>query len=91
MTPSLGWCGAEKLVHLIAGRHDVFALGGGPASWKPLPVAFTTVFGFFGAAPKLWVALARAAGLLGPPGGLSARVSLGGLVALAPGGPGSPD
>lgn len=54
----------RELVHLIAGRHDVFALGGGP-SWKPLPVAFTTVFGFFGAAPKLWVALARAAGLLG--------------------------
>jgi hypothetical protein len=54
----------RELAHLIVGRHDVFVVGGGP-SWKPLPVAFTTAFGFFGAAPKLWVACARAAGLFG--------------------------
>ncbi len=54
----------RELAHQIMGRHDVFVVGGGP-SWKPLPVAFTTAFGFFGAAPKLWVALARAAGLFG--------------------------
>jgi hypothetical protein len=54
----------RELAHLIVGRHDVFVVGGGP-SWKPLPVAFTTVFGFFGAAPKLWVATARAGGLFG--------------------------
>jgi hypothetical protein len=41
-----------------------FATNGGP-SWKPLPVVFTTVFGFFGgAAPKLWLIVARAGGLL---------------------------
>jgi hypothetical protein len=34
-------------------------------SWKPLPVAFTTVFAFFGdAAPDLWVWIARASWLL---------------------------
>ena len=33
-------------------------------SWKPLPVLFTTLFGLAGgAAPALWVALARAGGL----------------------------
>jgi hypothetical protein len=38
---------------------------GGP-SWKPLPVAFTTVFSLFGdgAAPLLWLVVARAGGLL---------------------------
>ena len=35
-------------------------------SWKPLPVLFTTVFAFFGdgAAPDLWLLVARAGGLL---------------------------
>ena len=35
-------------------------------SWKPLPVLFTTVFGFFGdaAAPNLWLLVARAGGLV---------------------------
>jgi hypothetical protein len=35
-------------------------------SWKPLPVLFTTVFAFFGdgAAPDLWLVIARAGGLL---------------------------
>lgn len=35
-------------------------------SWKPLPVAFTTVFALFGdAAPQLWVLVARAGALAG--------------------------
>lgn len=37
---------------------------GGP-SWKPFPVLFTTAFsGFGGVAPKLWLVVARAGGLL---------------------------
>jgi hypothetical protein len=37
---------------------------GGP-SWKPLPVLFTTAFALFGgAAPALWLVVARAGGLL---------------------------
>src|SRR5438270_4412883 len=45
--------------------HLSFFVGGSP-SWKPLPVAFTAVFGLFGgAAPTLWVIAARAGGLLG--------------------------
>ncbi len=44
--------------------HLRFATFGGP-SWKPLPVAFTTVFGLFGgAAPGLWMVTVRAGGLL---------------------------
>jgi hypothetical protein len=47
--------------------HLSFSVGGGP-SWKPLPVIFTTVFGLFGgASPTLWVAAARAGGLLALP------------------------
>src|SRR4051794_27255393 len=35
-------------------------------SWKPLPVAFTTVLSVFGgAAPALWLVVARAGSLLG--------------------------
>ena len=35
-------------------------------SWKPLPVAFTTVFALFGsAAPTLWMLVARAGALYG--------------------------
>jgi hypothetical protein len=35
------------------------------SSWKPLPVLFTTVFSVFGgAAPELWLVVARAGGLL---------------------------
>ena len=54
----------RELAHHIVGPPEPLIVGGGP-SWKPLPVVFTTAFGFFGAAPKLWVALARAAGLFG--------------------------
>ncbi len=53
---------------LIWGReltHGTLSMVGGP-SWKPLPVAFTTVFGLAGsdAAPLLWLTLARAGGFL---------------------------
>ncbi|HEY5319059.1 MAG TPA: hypothetical protein VIJ20_13810 [Solirubrobacteraceae bacterium] len=54
----------RELAHHIIGPHEAFITGGGP-SWKPFPVIFTTIFGFFGAAPKLWVAVARAGGLFG--------------------------
>lgn len=54
----------RELAHHLIGPAEPLITGGGP-SWKPLPVLFTTVFGFFGAAPQLWVALARAAGLFG--------------------------
>lgn len=54
----------RELAHHVIAPAEPFIVGGGP-SWKPLPVVFTTLFGFFGAAPKLWVALARAAGLFG--------------------------
>jgi hypothetical protein len=41
-----------------------FSIGGGP-SWKPLPVLVTTVFALAGgAAPGLWLIVARAAALL---------------------------
>jgi hypothetical protein len=55
----------RELAHHVIGPHLPFVTGGGP-SWKPFPVIFTTIFGFFGwAAPKLWVGLARAFGLFG--------------------------
>jgi hypothetical protein len=55
----------RELAHHIIGPHEPFITGGGP-SWKPFPVIFTTIFGFFGsAAPKLWVGFARAGGFFG--------------------------
>ena len=49
----------------VSDPHLAFAIGGGP-SWKPLPFAFTVVYGLFGsAAPTLWVITARVGGLLG--------------------------
>ncbi len=48
----------------IAGSKISLSLGGGP-SWKPFPVVFTAIFGFFGsAAPHLWLLVTRTAGLL---------------------------
>jgi len=49
----------REIVHL-----DLVTEGG--PSWKPLPVLFTTVFSLFGedTAPVLWLAVARAGGLL---------------------------
>jgi hypothetical protein len=69
----------RELAHHIIGPHEPFITGGGP-SWKPLPVVFTSAFGFFGAAPKLWVALARAAGLFG----LFVAYQLGSRLAASP-------
>ncbi len=54
----------RELAHTIIGAHEHFTAQGGP-SWKPLPVLFTTIFGFSGPAPTVWVAFLRAAGLLG--------------------------
>ncbi len=54
----------HELAHHIIAPHEAFVSRGGP-SWKPLPVLFTTIFGFFGPSVKLWVAFARAAGLFG--------------------------
>ena len=54
----------RELAHHIVGPSQSFVPGGGP-SWKPLPVLVTTGFGFLHAAPALWVAFARAAGLFG--------------------------
>jgi hypothetical protein len=63
--------------------HGVFATNGG-SSWKPLPVAFTTVFGLFGgAAPKLWLLAARAGGLLALVGAWRLAARLAGPVAGA--------
>lgn len=54
----------REIAHHVIGPHEPFLTAGGP-SWKPLPVVFTTIFGFFGPAPKLWVGFARGLGLLG--------------------------
>jgi hypothetical protein len=65
----------------VVDPHLAFAVGGG-SSWKPLPVMFTTVFALFGgAAPTLWVIVARAGGLLGLVAGyrLASRLLGGGL------------
>jgi hypothetical protein len=46
-------------------RLDLVTQVGGAPSWKPLPVILTTPLSLFGgAAPTLWLGLARAAGLL---------------------------
>lgn len=73
----------REILHLDLNTVD------GP-SWKPLPVAFTTVFALFGsAAPTLWVLVGRAGALYGvlaafrlgrrlgsAPGGIAAAVAL---------------
>ncbi len=59
--------GYDPWAWLIWGREIAeldLSTDNGP-SWKPLPVAFTTVFSFAGdAAPALWLLVARAGGLL---------------------------
>jgi hypothetical protein len=93
--------GYDQWSWLLWGReivHDDLSLSGG-TSWKPLPVAFTTVFALFGhAAPDLWLATVRAFGLLalveafrvgrrlaggGTPGVAGGVVSVAGLVLAA--------
>jgi hypothetical protein len=58
----------DPMSWLVWGReivHFNLSTVDGP-SWKPLPVAFTTVFALFGgAAPWLWLVVARAGALLG--------------------------
>src|SRR3954454_1801657 len=44
----------REVAHQFLHPSEPFITGGGP-SWKPLPVLFTTVFGMFSGAPKLWV------------------------------------
>jgi hypothetical protein len=54
----------QEIASRITGSPIGLGLAGGP-SWKPFPAIFTSLFGFFGAAaPKLWLLLARTAGLL---------------------------
>src|SRR5947199_2189888 len=51
-------------------------------SWKPLPVVLTTVFALVpGAAPALWVAVARAVGLSALAFAFRVALALGGCVA----------
>jgi hypothetical protein len=53
-------------------------MAGGP-SWKPLPVVFTSVFSLFGgAAPALWLLVARAGALLALAGAFALGNRLGG-------------
>jgi len=60
---------------------EPFVLAGGP-SWKPLPVLFTTPFALAGgAAPALWLLVARAGLLLALAGGFALARRLGGLLA----------
>jgi hypothetical protein len=54
----------HEIAHHVIGPPLPLIFRGGP-SWKPLPVGFTTIFGFFGGAVSLWIGFARAVGLLG--------------------------
>jgi hypothetical protein len=55
----------HELAHQVIGPHLPFVIHGGP-SWKPLPVLFTTIFGFFGHDQVvLWIILSRAVGFYG--------------------------
>jgi hypothetical protein len=72
----------------LVDHSQTFGMAGGP-SWKPLPVLFTTVFAFAGgAAPGLWLLVARASALLALAGAwrLGARLAgvwAGALAAVA--------
>jgi hypothetical protein len=55
----------HELAHQLVGPHLQFVIRGGP-SWKPLPVLFTTIFGFIGHDQlTLWIVFSRAVGLYG--------------------------
>ena len=43
----------HEIAHHVIGPGQPLIFRGGP-SWKPLPVVFTTIFGFSDAAVKLW-------------------------------------
>ena len=65
----------------IASSKISLSLSGGP-SWKPFPVAFTSVFGLFGsAAPTLWLMVSRSAGLLALLGAYRLARRFGGVLA----------
>jgi hypothetical protein len=71
----------------VSDPHLAFTVFNGP-SWKPLPFAFTVVYGLFGgAAPTLWVITARIGGLLGLVAAwrLASRLSGGGRWGLVAG------
>jgi hypothetical protein len=83
----ISW-GQEFAAHFIGPRIGL-SYGGGP-SFKPFPIAITSLFGFFGsAAPGLWLVVVRTASLLalagifrvgrrfgGTPAGILAAVAL---------------
>ncbi len=65
----------------ITSSHISLSLSGGP-SWKPFPVVFTTIFGFFGhAQPDLWLLVTRTAGLLAIAGMFRLGRRFGGILA----------
>ncbi|MDQ6745685.1 MAG: hypothetical protein M3Z27_06705 [Actinomycetota bacterium] len=65
----------------IASSKIALSLAGGP-SWKPFPVVFTTIFGFFShTGPDLWLVVSRTAGLLALVGAFRVARRFGGLVA----------
>lgn len=65
----------------ITSPHISLSLAGGP-SWKPFPVVFTTIFGFFGhAAPDMWLVVTRTAGLLAIAGMFRLGRHFGGVLA----------
>lgn len=65
----------------ISSSHISLSLAGGP-SWKPFPVVFTTIFGFFGnAAPDMWLVITRTAGLLAIVGMFRLGRRFGGILA----------
>jgi hypothetical protein len=58
----ISW-GQEVASHIV-GTKIQLSFGGGP-SWKPFPVVFTSVFGFFGGAgPSMWLVISRTGSLL---------------------------
>jgi hypothetical protein len=54
----------QAIAHHFVGRHIGVSFEGGP-SFKPFPIVFTSVFGFFGGAgPSLWLIVSRTGSLL---------------------------
>jgi len=54
----------QEIAHHFVGHHIGVSFEGGP-SFKPFPIVFTSIFGFFGsAAPSMWLAVSRVGSLL---------------------------
>jgi hypothetical protein len=54
----------QEIAHHFVGHHIGVSFEGGP-SFKPFPVIFTSIFGFFGnAGPSLWLIVSRTGSLL---------------------------